>query len=291
MIKDGYSMDKIAKGKPVADNISKNLMKDIGVLHNGGFYPRLAIVRVGKDPNNLAYERGILSRFKKLGLATEVKEFKENISEEIFVKELEAINKDENIHGILILRPLPKQLNENNIQYKINPNKDIDCLNPLNEAKLLTGDKTGFLPCTPAALMELLKYYKIKIQGKNAVVVGRSMVVGKPAALLLLNENATVTICHSKTENMREITKSADILVVAIGRANFIDASYVSKNTVVIDVGINVDSEGNLCGDVDLENVINKVASITPVPGGVGAVTTTILAKQLIKACKIQNNL
>lgn len=284
-------MDKIAKGKPVADNISKNLMKDIGVLHNGGFYPRLAIVRVGKDPNNLAYERGILSRFKKLGLATEVKEFKENISEEIFVKELEAINKDENIHGILILRPLPKQLNENNIQYKINPNKDIDCLNPLNEAKLLTGDKTGFLPCTPAALMELLKYYKIKIQGKNAVVVGRSMVVGKPAALLLLNENATVTICHSKTENMREITKSADILVVAIGRANFIDASYVSKNTVVIDVGINVDSEGNLCGDVDLENVINKVASITPVPGGVGAVTTTILAKQLIKACKIQNNL
>lgn len=284
-------MSQIIKGKPVADKISENLIKEIEILKEKGISPKLAIVRVGARPDDLAYERGALGRSKKVGIETEVKELPEDISQEDFIKELKTLNEDKDINGILVFRPLPKHLNEDIIKYEIAPEKDIDCLSPVNEAKLLEGDKTGFPPCTPTAVIEMLKYYNVEIQGKNAVVLGRSMVVGKPAMLLLLNENATVTVCHSRTKEMEKITSNADILVAAIGKGKFVKENYVGKDAVVIDVGINVDESGNLCGDVDFDTVMDKASMITPVPGGVGSVTTSILAKHVVKACKAQNNL
>ncbi len=284
-------MGQIIRGKPVADKISEDLAREIIKIKQKGIYPKLAIMRVGAKDEDIAYERGALNRAKKLGIKTDVRELPIDVTEEKFIKELEALNEDKNIHGILILRPLPGHLNEDIIKEKILPWKDIDCFNPINEAKLLRGDKTGFTPCTAMAVVEMLKYYGVDIQGKNVVVLGRSMVVGKPVMLLLLNENATVTICHSKTKNIDRISKKADILVAAIGRKKFVGQDYLGSNAVVIDVGINVDEEGNLCGDVDFEIAVEKVSMITPVPGGVGSVTTSILAKHLVKACKIQNQI
>lgn len=284
-------MSQVIKGKSVADKISEDLIKEIEGLKANGIIPKLAIVRVGARPDDLAYERGALGRAKKVGIEAEVKELPEDISQEDFIKELRILNEDDKVHGILVFRPLPKHLDEDVIKYEIAPQKDIDCFSPVNEAKLLEGDETGFPPCTPTAVIEMLKYYNVEMQGKNAVVLGRSMVVGKPAALLLLKENATVTICHSKTKEMDKIASKADILVAAIGKGKFVKENYVGKNAVVIDVGINVDEEGNLCGDVDFDEVENKTSMITPVPGGVGSVTTSILAKHVVKACKAQNNL
>lgn len=284
-------MSQILKGKPVADKISEDLVKEIEALEDKGIHPKLAIVRVGARPDDLAYERGALGRTKKVGIETVVKELPEDITQENFIKELKALNEDKNIHGILAFRPLPKHLSEDVIKYEIAPEKDVDCFSPVNEAKLLEGDKTGFPPCTPTAVIEMLKYYNVEMQGKNAVVLGRSMVVGKPATLLLLNENATVTVCHSKTKEMDKISSNADIVVAAIGKGKFVKENYVGNNAVVIDVGINVDEDGNLCGDVDYDGVMGKASMITPVPGGVGSVTTSILAKHVVKACKLQNHL
>lgn len=284
-------MSILLRGKPVADKISESLIKEVETLKSKGVNPKLAIIRVGARPDDLAYERGALKRCEKIGIDTEVKELKEDISQEEFVEKLRKINKDTDIHGILVFRPLPKHLNEEVIKYEIAAEKDIDCFSPINAAKLLEGDETGFPPCTPMAVIEMLKYYEIPMESKNAVVLGRSMVVGKPAALLLLKENATVTVCHSRTKKLPEVSKEADILVAAIGKDRFVKEDFVNENAVVIDVGINVDEEGNMYGDVDFENVEDKVKMITPVPRGVGSVTTSILAKHVVKACKIQNDL
>lgn len=285
------SMGQIIKGKPVADQISENLIKDINELKEKGINPKLAIVRVGARGDDLAYERGALKRCESVGIITNVIELDENISQEDYVSELKRINEDEGVHGILCFRPLPKQLDEESIKYVIAPEKDVDCFSPVNAAKVMEGDKTGFPPCTPTAVVEILKHYNVDLNGKKVAVLGRSMVVGKPAAMLLLNENATVTICHSRTKDLPQVTSEADVLVAAVGRAKMVKEDYVKEGAIVIDVGINVDEEGKLCGDVDTNDVSNKVSMITPVPAGVGSVTTSILAKHVVKACKLQNNI
>lgn len=280
---------QIIKGKPVADKITEDLKKEVKNLNEMGINPKLAIVRVGERPDDLAYERGALKRCQNIGIETEVIELDENISQDEFIKAIHKLNEDDKVNGILTFRPLPKHLSEDEIKYEISPKKDIDCFNPINTAKIVENDKTGYPPCTPTAVIEILKHYSINLTGANIVVLGRSMVVGKPLSMLLLNENATVNICHSKTRNLPEIASQADILVAAVGRAKMVKKDYVKDGAIVIDVGVNVDDQGNLCGDVDMEDVLDKVSMITPVPGGVGAVTTSILATNIVKACKLQN--
>lgn len=281
---------QIIKGKPVADQISENLIKEVNELVKEGINPKLAILRVGAKGNDLAYERGALKRCQTIGIETEVIELSEDITQEEYEKALRNLNENKDIHGILCFRPLPKQLNEEEIKYVISPEKDVDCFSPINSAKIMEGDTSGFPPCTPTAVVEILKHYNVELQGANVAVLGRSMVVGKPTAMLLLNENATVTICHSRTKNLEKVTSEADILIAAVGRAKMIKENFIKKGAVVIDVGINVDEDGNLCGDVDTSAVFDKASMITPVPAGVGSVTSSILAKHVVKACKAQNN-
>lgn len=282
-------MSELLKGKPVADAIVEALKNDATVLESKDIKPCLALIRVGEKTDDIAYERGIIKRCDAVGIETQKVELPENIKQEAFLEALEKINEDQGVHGILIFRPLPKQLDEKVIETHIAPQKDVDCLHPENTAKLLTGDESGFVPCTPMAVMEIFKHYQIPLEGKNAVVLGRSMVVGKPAALLLLQENATVTVAHSRTQELEKITSSADILVAAIGRSEFVRGAHIKEGAVVADVGINVDEDGNMTGDVHQEEVKAKAGAFTPVPGGVGSVTTAVLAKQVIKACKMQH--
>lgn len=281
---------QIIKGKPVADKISESLIQDVNELVKEGINPKLTIVRVGARGDDLAYERGALKRCQTVGIATEVLELAEDITQEEYVKTLTELNNDKNVHGILCFRPLPKQLDEEAIKYVIAPEKDVDSFSPINSAKVMEGDTTGFPPCTPTAVVEILKHYGVELSGAKVAVLGRSMVVGKPAAMLLLNENATVTICHSRTKDLAKVTSEADVLVAAVGRAKMVKEDFVKEGAVVIDVGINVDADGKLCGDVDTNAVSDKVSMITPVPAGVGSVTTSILAKHVVKACKLQNN-
>lgn len=281
---------QIIKGKPVADKISEGLIKEVNNLVTEGINPKLAIVRVGARADDLAYERGTLKRCKTIGIETEVVELDENINQEEYIKVLHKLNEDKKINGILTFRPLPKHLNEDEIKYHIDPKKDVDCFNPINTAKIVENDESGYPPCTPTAVVEILKHYDIELSGANITVIGRSMVVGKPVSMLLLNENATVTICHSKSKNLPEISSKSDVVVAAVGKAKMINHDYIKDGAVVIDVGINVDDEGNLCGDVDTDDIMDKARMLTPVPGGVGSVTTSILASHVVKACKLQNN-
>ncbi|MGL5314894.1 MAG: bifunctional 5,10-methylenetetrahydrofolate dehydrogenase/5,10-methenyltetrahydrofolate cyclohydrolase [Peptostreptococcaceae bacterium] len=281
---------QIIKGKPVADQMSESLINEVNELVKEGINPKLTIVRVGARGDDLAYERGALKKCQTIGIQTEVLELAEDITQEQYIEELTKLNNDKNVHGILCFRPLPKQLDEEAIKYVISPEKDVDSFSPINSAKVMEGDTTGFPPCTPTAVVEILKHYGVDLKGANVAVLGRSMVVGKPAAMLLLNENATVTICHSRTKDLAEVTSKADVLVAAVGRARMVKENFVKEGAVVIDVGINVDEEGKLCGDVDTDAVLDKVSMVTPVPAGVGSVTTSILAKHVIKACKLQNN-
>jgi methylenetetrahydrofolate dehydrogenase (NADP+)/methenyltetrahydrofolate cyclohydrolase len=283
-------MGILIKGKPVADAITEEVRKNASDLRQGGTIPKLKIVRVGDREDDLAYERSAVKRMAACNIDCEVLALPADISQADFTEQLKAVNNDDSVHGILLFRPLPKQLNENDLKYIISAEKDIDCFNPINVAKVFEGDETGFPPCTPSAAMEILKHYNVELKGREAAVVGRSMVVGKPAAMLLTKENATVTICHSRTQNLQEVTKRADILIAAIGKPNMITAEYVKEGATVIDVGINVDEEGNLTGDVNTSDCVEKAAMITPVPAGVGSVTTAVLAKHVVKACKIINN-
>lgn len=284
-------MGILIKGKPVADTLKENLKKQVEELKAKGILPKLTIVRVGADPSDLAYERGALKTMGQVGIEVEVKELSANISQEEFINNLKEINADSDTHGILVFRPLPSQLDENVIKYVIAAEKDIDCFSPTNVAKVMEGDETGFAPCTPTAVMEILNHYGVELKGKNAVVIGRSMVVGKPVSMLLLKQNATVTICHSKTVSLKEVASRADVLVACVGRAKMVTSEYVKDGAVVIDVGINVNENGQMCGDVDTDDCLEKCSMITPVPGGVGSVTTSILAKHVVKACKIQKGL
>ncbi len=281
-------MTQLLKGKPVADAIVESLKSDTNVLTTKKIEPCLALIRVGNKSDDVAYERAIVKRCNAIGITSRQIELPEDITQDAFLDELKKINEDQKVHSILIFRPLPKQLDEKVIEINIAPQKDVDCLHPENTAKLLMGDESGFIPCTPMAVMEIFKHYQIVLEGKNALVLGRSMVVGKPAALLLLQENATVTVAHSRTRDLDKITSDADILIAAIGRSEFVREDHIKEGAVVADVGINVDDQGNMTGDVHQEEVKTKAGAFTPVPGGVGSVTTAVLAKQVVKACKMQ---
>ena len=284
-------MGEIIKGKPVGDALSEVLKGECEALVKDGIQPKLAILRVGAKPNDLSYEKGALKKCDTIGIKAEVTELPEGTTQEQYIEALEKLNKDSSVNGILTFRPLPKGIDEEVIKNVIAPEKDVDCFSPMNTAKLMEGDKTGFPPCTPTAVVEILKHYNVPLKGAKVVVLGRSMVVGKPVSMLLLGENATVTICHSKTQDLQKVCADADVLVAGVGRARMVTADYVKEGAVVIDVGINAKPEGGgICGDVDTDDVLSKASMVTPVPAGVGSVTTSILAKHVIKACKQQNN-
>ena len=284
-------MGEIIKGKPVGDALSEVLKGECEALVKDRIQPKLAILRVGAKPNDLSYEKGALKKCDTIGIKAEVTELPEGTTQEQYIEALEKLNKESSVHGILTFRPLPKGIDEEVIKNVIAPEKDVDCFSPMNTAKLMEGDKTGFPPCTPTAVVEILKHYNVPLKGAKVVVLGRSMVVGKPVSMLLLGENATVTICHSKTQDLQKVCADADVLVAGVGRARMVTADYVKEGAVVIDVGINAKPEGGgICGDVDTDDVVGKASMVTPVPAGVGSVTTSILAKHVIKACKQQNN-
>lgn len=278
----------LIKGKPVADDLKQKLKTDVEQLSAEGVCPKLIIIKVGENPDDLAYERGALETMDYLGIQTHVAALPDNISRQDFINVLQEANADSSAHGILILRPLPKQLDSDIVKRMIAPEKDVDCLNFCNVARVMEGDETGFAPCTSNAVMEILRHYNVDLRGKNAVVIGRSMVIGKPVAMHLLKEDATVTICHSKTVDLKGIASKADVLIACVGKAKMITSEYVKDGAVVIDVGINVNEQGKLNGDVDTDDCVSKASMITPVPGGVGSVTTSILAKHVVKACKMQ---
>lgn len=277
-------MATVLKGSDVANRMKEKMIAETEALKAKGINPGLAIVRIGARPDDLSYERGAIKRSEAVGIQCTVFEFPEDISHADFVNEFKKVNNNPEIHGILLFRPMPKQIDEEEIKSILHPEKDMDCMSPFNIAKLFAGEEGGYAPCTPEAVVETLDNFNIPVEGKNIVIVGRSMVVGKPLSMMLLKKNATVTVCHSKTKDLKGACRKADILVAAIGRARMIDADYVGEGAVVIDVGINVDEAGNLCGDVDYASVETVAGSITPVPGGVGSITSSVLAKHVIQA-------
>ena len=281
----------IIKGAQVAEAVSAETLKRAEALRLKGIEPCLAVIRVGEDGSQLAYERGALKRMDKCGINCRVCAFDENISQEDFENEFKKINDDNSVHGILLLQPLPKTLSVEPIKDIINPLKDVDAVSPVNMYKILANDKTGYAPCTAEGVMEILDWMGTDLKGKKCKVIGRSMIVGKPLGLLLLARDATVTYCHSKTIELAKETKDADVLIAAAGSAKLVGADFVNENMTVIDVGVNVDENGNMCGDVDFEAVEPIVANITPVPVGTGAVTTSVLAKHVVKAAEALSRL
>ncbi|MBS4032446.1 MAG: bifunctional 5,10-methylenetetrahydrofolate dehydrogenase/5,10-methenyltetrahydrofolate cyclohydrolase [Clostridiales bacterium] len=279
------------KGKAVADAMKEDLNKRVEALKSKGITPKLGIVRVGARADDLFYEGGAKKTCDSIGMAYEVFEYPTDITQEDFEKAILDVGANKEINGILMFAPLPKTLDEKKIRSLIPVEKDVDCMSLGSAGKVFADEETGFPPCTPTACMDILKHYQIPLKGKKVVVVGRSLVVGKPVAMLLLREHATVTICHSRTENLPGVCAEADILVAAIGRAKMINSTFVKPGQIVIDVGINADpdNEGKYCGDVDFASVEPIVEKITPVPGGVGSVTTAVLCKHTVMACELQN--
>ena len=280
-------MANILKGKPVAEAINQDSISRINILLSHNIIPTLAIIRIGQNKDDISYENNIISKAKQLNINIKSVIFNENVEFDEFYNTLKALNSDSNIHGILLLRPIPDYLNNDLARCSIAESKDVDGCNNLSLLDIFVNNKKGFAPCTAQAAIEILNYYKIDIQGKNVVVVGRSLVVGKPLSMLLLNNNATVTICHTKTNNLKDICKKADIVISATGKMESLDATYFNSKQTVIDVGISWnDTKNKLCGDVLFEDVVDLVENITPVPGGVGSVTTSILLNHVVIACE-----
>lgn len=273
------------RGKKVSDGIKEYVSKELETLT---FVPKLAIARVGENPDDMSYERGATKKLKSFGLDVASYVFPQDISDEAFKKAFKDINEDDEVTGILLLRPLPRTINEKDIENMIDPKKDLDGISPINIAKVFAGDTTGFSPCTAEAVIEVLKAYDIELTGKRVTVVGRSMVVGKPVSMLLLKENATVTMTHTRTVDLKKTCSDAEIVIAAAGRAKMLNSDYCGQDAVMIDVGINVDENGKLCGDVDYATLDGKASAATPVPGGVGTITTAVLAKHLIQAAKMR---
>lgn len=279
-------MSILMKGADVAKTMKEDLTGEARRLKDRGILPSLTIVRVGARPDDLAYERGARKRMEMIGIECKVVELPETITQAEFEKIFFKINEDPKVHGILLFRPLPGHLDEGPVVSRINPLKDVDCMCPVNIAKVFSGDETGHAPCTPEAVMEMLDYYKIDPRGKKVTVIGRSMVVGKPLSMLLLKRHATVTICHTRTKDLSATCREAEILVAAAGKARMVTADMIGDGAVVVDVGINVDAKGNLCGDVDFNAAEPVTSYISPVPRGVGSVTSSVLAKHVLKAAE-----
>ena len=281
-------MAKIIDGKLVSAKIKEEIRLEIEEMKkNGRQIPGLAVVIIGDDLASKIYVKNKRKDCEEVGMHSEEYTLPEDTTEQEVLELIEKLNNKDDIHGILVQSPMPKHINENTIIESISPEKDVDAFHPENVGRITIG-RYNFVPCTPMGVMELLKYYEIDICGKECVVLGRSNIVGKPQALLLLQENGTVTICHSKTIDLAKITKGADILVVAIRQPNFIKADMVKEGAVVIDVGIHKKDDGKLCGDVDFAGVEKVASYITPVPGGVGPMTRTMLLKNTLTAAKLK---
>ncbi len=279
---------KLLTGKEVAQKMDQDIQKDVQELKAKGVSPALRIMVVGEAADSITYANSAKKMAEKNGIACEIEQLPATTSQDEFLKILRDRNADRNIHGIIVMRPFPKQIREDVVKHILAPEKDVDCFNPVNAGKIMAGDMTGFPPATPQAVMEILRFYQIPMSGKEAVVIGRSMVVGKPMSMLLLGENSTVTVCHSKTHDLPGVCRRADILVAAIGKAKMITKDYIRNGATVMDVGINVEGD-KLFGDVDTEAAKEVAGAITPVPGGVGTVTTRVLLKHVVKAAKLQN--
>ena len=283
-------MAEIIDGKLVSETLKKEIAQDVINFKNKfNKSPALAVIKVGDDPASAVYVRNKHKACNLVGITSFEYNLPENTTEQELLSKIAELNVSDEVNGILVQLPLPKHINEEKIIYSISPEKDVDAFHPINTGKIFMG-KYDFLPCTPAGVMELLKFYNIEVSGKECVVLGRSNIVGKPMAHLLLGKNGTVTVCHSRTKDLSEVTKRADILVVAIGKAGFVTEDMVKPGAVVIDVGINRLSDGKLCGDVDFNGVSNKASFITPVPGGVGPMTITVLLKNTMTAAYRQNS-
>ena len=290
-------MAKLLLGKEVTDALNANLQTRTAALREKGVTPTLGIIRVGENPSDLSYEKGAVKRAELVGVNVVKFVLPEDATKADVLAAIDKVNADDSIHGVLMFRPLPKHLkaDQTEICNRLDPKKDVDCMTDLSNAGVFEGrSDLGFAPCTPAACMEILDYYGIDCKGKNAVVIGRSLVVGKPAAMMLMGKNATVTVCHTKTVNTAEIARNADILVSAAGVLGSLTKEYVRPGLVVIDVSINWDAEkpnakggkGAIAGDAKFEEVEPIVAAITPVPGGVGSVTTSVLMKHVVEAAE-----
>lgn len=280
---------QIIDGKKVSAEVKAQVAKETELLKSKGIVPGLAVVIVGDDPASRVYVNNKKKACELVGFKSEEYALPAQTTQQELLDLVETLNDKKDINGILVQLPLPEHLDEKQIIEAINPIKDVDAFNAVNVGKIMIGDY-DFLPCTPAGVMEMLSYYNIPVSGKNCVVIGRSNIVGKPMAMLLLHQNGTVTICHSKTRNLNEICAGADILVAAVGIPKFVKADMVKEGAVVIDVGMDRDENGKLCGDVDFNDVKEKTSYITPVPGGVGPMTIATLMKNTLKACKLQNN-
>lgn len=280
----------IIDGKKVSAQVKEQVRIETEELVKKGVKPGLAVIIVGDDPASRVYVNNKKKACEKVGFLSKEFALPATTTQEELLSLVKELNEDKEINGILCQLPLPKGLDEKAVIEAISPLKDVDAFHASNVGKIMIGDY-DFLPCTPAGVMEMLHSYNISVEGKECVVIGRSNIVGKPMAMLLLHENGTVTITHSRTKNLKEVTKRADILVAAIGKPKFVTADMVKEGAVVIDVGMDRDENGKLCGDVDFENVKEKCSAITPVPGGVGPMTIAVLMKNTLKACKIQNNL
>lgn len=281
-------MANIIDGKAVSEHVKQRIAQETAQLKQQGITPGLAVILVGEDPASQIYVNSKERACAQVGFYSEKHTLPADTSMEQLLALVDRLNKDPKIHGILCQLPLPGHLDETAVIHAIAPEKDVDAFHPVNVGRIMIGD-FDFLPCTPAGIMEMLAYENIDIEGKHCVVVGRSNIVGKPMAMLMLHKNATVTICHSRTKNLADYCRSADILIAAVGKANFITADMVKPGAVVIDVGMNRPAAGKLCGDVDFKQVEQKASYITPVPGGVGPMTIAMLMQNTLTAAKKQN--
>lgn len=272
-------------GKEVSASVRNDITEKVNELKAKGITPGLAVIIVGNDPASRVYVNNKKKGCEQTGMNSFEYALPEETTTEDLIALIEKLNGDKDVHGILCQLPVPKHIDEEKVLNAISPDKDVDAFHPVNCGKVMTGDYT-FAPCTPAGMIEMLKYYNIPVAGKHCVIIGRSNIVGKPMAMLMLKENATVTICHSRTQNLSKITKQADVLVAAVGRPKFVTADMVKEDAVVLDVGINRMEDGKLCGDVDFDAVCEKTSYITPVPGGVGPMTITMLLKNTLAAAE-----
>ena len=279
-------MAKIIDGKQISLDIKNELKEKVAKYKEQGIEITLAVVKVGNDPASAVYVRNKEKACEYVGINSKTLALPEETTEEELLDVVKKLNEDKNVNGILVQLPLPKHIDESKVLLTIDSTKDVDGFHPVNVGKMVIGEDT-FLPCTPAGIIEMIKRTDIDIEGKECVVIGRSNIVGKPMAMLMLKENATVTIAHSRTKDLKEVTKRADIIVAAIGKAKFVTADYVKEGAVVIDVGMDRDENGKLCGDVDFESVSKVASAITPVPGGVGPMTVTMLLVNCLRSVEL----
>lgn len=278
-------MAQLIDGKMISAHIKEELRQEVALLKEQGKIPCLAVIQVGNDPASSVYVNNKKKACAYIGIESLSYELEDTVSQEELLGIIEELNQNEMVHGILVQLPLPKHIDENAVIHAISPEKDVDGFHPETVGNMCIGTR-GFLPCTPAGVIQLLKRSNIEIQGKECVIVGRSNIVGKPMAMLLLRENGTVTITHSRTKDLKEVTKRADILVAALGKPKFITKEYVKDGAVVIDVGIHRNENNKLCGDVDFDDVVEKVSAITPVPGGVGPMTIAMLMNNCVETVR-----